>query len=355
VNFFQLFFGQIGIMEIKLSRIAGVIGGALHGDPQKIIRGTAPFESALGDEITFAGSAKFLKQIGTTRAGAVLVPRDFHTEFTNRIGVDNPQVAFTRVLELFHPRERPEGGVSPMASIGRSFDCGEDVHVGPFVTIGNDVSVGHRTVLHPSVVIGNGVTIGNDVVIYPNVTVAEGCRIGNRVMVHAGTVIGSDGFGFAPDGERYCKIIHTGIVQIDDDVEIGAGNTVDRATYGKTWIQKGVKTDNLVHIAHNVTVGENTLLVAQVGISGSVSIGSHAILAGQAGVAGHLRIGDNAVVGPQAGIARSVSDGKVVSGSPEMPHRTWLRVQRILPTLPKLVKKLSDLEKRIRQMEEGQG
>jgi UDP-3-O-[3-hydroxymyristoyl] glucosamine N-acyltransferase len=171
------------------------------------------------------------------------------------------------------------------------------------------------------------------------------------VIIHAGTVIGSDGFGFAPDGKKYYKIPHIGRVQIDDDVEIGAGNTIDRATFGKTWIKSGVKTDNLVHIAHNVTVGENSILVAQVGISGSVTIGKNAILAGQAGVVGHLNIGDNVTIGAQAGVAQSVSGDEIVSGSPAIPHRLWLRVQKILPRLPDLKKKLQEIEKRLDKIE----
>ena len=174
------------------------------------------------------------------------------------------------------------------------------------------------------------------------------------MTIHAGSVIGSDGFGFAPEGQTYIKIPHAGIVQIDDDVEIGANNTIDRATFGKTWIQSGVKTDNLVHIAHNVTVGENSLLVGQVGISGSVNIGKNAILAGQAGIAGHLSVGNGAIVGPQAGVAKSVPDGETVSGSSAMPHRLWLRMQRILPKLPELAKKLSEVERRLKRFEEQQ-
>jgi UDP-3-O-[3-hydroxymyristoyl] glucosamine N-acyltransferase len=173
------------------------------------------------------------------------------------------------------------------------------------------------------------------------------------VIIHAGTVIGSDGFGFAPDGKCYHKIPHTGMVQIDDDVEIGANNTIDRGTFGKTYIGRGVKTDNLVHIAHNVSVGENTGLVAQVGVAGSVTIGKNATLAGQAGIAGHLTIGDGAIVGPQTGVGKPVPDGQIVSsGIPEMPHRMWLRVQRMIPKLPELGKRLGRLEKKFKRLEE---
>jgi len=223
--------------------------------------------------------------------------------------------------------------------------------VGPCAVIGDRVRCGRQAKIYAGVVIGPEVIIGDDVTIYPNVTIGERCRIGNRVIIHPGTVIGSDGFGFAPDGEGYTKIPHTGIVQIDDDVEIGANNTIDRGTFGKTWLKKGVKTDNLVQIAHNVTVGEHSVLVAQVGISGSTTLGRHAILAGQAGVSGHLRIGDNVTIGPQAGVAKSIESGRTMSGSPELPHRLWLKVSRINPRLPDLMKSLSKLEKRLKTLE----
>jgi UDP-3-O-[3-hydroxymyristoyl] glucosamine N-acyltransferase len=195
------------------------------------------------------------------------------------------------------------------------------------------------------------VVVGNETIIHPNVAVLEGCRIGNRVIIQAGTVIGSDGYGFAPDGETHVKIPHLGIVQIDDDVEIGALNTVDRATFGKTWIQRGVKTDNLVHIAHNVTVGENSLIVAQVGIAGSTTIGRHVILAAKAGIAGHLSIGDNSIIGPMTGIGQSVDPGQILSGGfSGIPHRQWLRMQRVVPQLPELKKRIAALEKEVARL-----
>ncbi|NVM57023.1 MAG: UDP-3-O-(3-hydroxymyristoyl)glucosamine N-acyltransferase, partial [Desulfobacterales bacterium] len=190
-------------------------------------------------------------------------------------------------------------------------------------------------------------------VVHPNVAILERCQIGNRVVIHAGSVIGSDGFGFASDGDRYYKIPQTGIVHIDDDVEIGACNTIDRATFGRTWIKRGVKTDNLVHIAHNVVVGEDTVLVAQVGISGSVTIGNHAILAGQAGVAQHVTIGNRVTIGPQSGVTRSISDGQIVSGTPGMPHRLWLKTCNIIPKLPDMKKKIRELEMRIEKLEKS--
>jgi UDP-3-O-[3-hydroxymyristoyl] glucosamine N-acyltransferase len=255
-------------------------------------------------------------------------------------------------MAFFYPVTRPPLGISASAVIGDNFTCGAAPAIAPFVAIGNNVILGDRVTIHPFVAIGDGVVIGNDVVIYPNTSILERCRIGNRVIIHAATVIGSDGFGFAPEGEIYHKVAQVGIVQIDDDVEIGAGNTIDRAAFGKTWIQRGVKTDNQVHVAHNVIVGEDTLLIAQVGIAGSVTIGRHVILAGQAGVVDHVTIGDNAIIGAKAGIGKSVAPGEVLFGGPAMPHKTWLKVQREFPHLPELRKKLDALEKRLAALEE---
>ncbi|MFC1488643.1 UDP-3-O-(3-hydroxymyristoyl)glucosamine N-acyltransferase [Thermodesulfobacteriota bacterium] len=341
-------------MEVSLAKIAKLVGGEVTGDLKKKIRGVAPFDDAAGDDITLAGKASYLKRIDTTDAGAVIVPMDFQGSSKSIVRVENPQLAFARALNFFHPPSKREVGINKSAHIGHRFACGKDISIAPFVVIQDNVTLGDRVTLHSGVVIGDDVVIGNDVEIYPNVTILDRCRIGNRVTINAGTVIGSDGFGFAPDGEKYYKIPQTGIVQIDDDVEIGACNTIDRAAFGKTWIKSGTKTDNLVMIGHNVTVGENTILISQVGISGSTTIGRNAVLAGQAGISGHLTIGDNVVIGPKAGIIKSIPDGEVVSGSPEMPHRLWLRVHRIIPRLPELKKRLLEVEKRLRKMEEKQ-
>jgi UDP-3-O-[3-hydroxymyristoyl] glucosamine N-acyltransferase len=340
-------------MKISLTKIAALVQGNIIGDGDKMISGAAPFEVAGEHEITVAGNKRFLKQIDNCAAAAIVVPRDITAGDRHLVQADNPMVAFAKILQYFHPTIQPPAGIDPGAVVGAEFNSGESVTVGPQVVIGRQVTLGQRVWLNPGVVIGDEVVIGDDVVIHPNVTIQARCVIGNRVIIHAGTVIGSDGFGFAPDGQCYHKIPHTGYVQIDDDVEIGANNAIDRGTFGKTHIGRGVKTDNLVHIAHNVSVGENTVLVAQVGISGSVTIGRNAILAGQAGVAGHLSIGDGATVGPQTGVGKSVPEGQIVSsGIPEMPHRIWLRVQRLIPKLPEFSKRISGLEKKLNRIEE---
>ena len=338
-------------MEMTLAQIASHVQGRIQGDAQKCIAGVAPFETAAGSDITFAGSRRFLKRLHETRAGAILVPHEFTEKDDRVIRVKNPQIAFSQVVRMFYPPVPSWSGISPSAHIGQDVRFGEDVAIAPFVVIQNHVTLGDRVTLHPHVVLGDHVSIGDDVEIFPNVTILNGTRIGSRVTIHAGTVIGGDGFGFIPEDGVYHKVPHLGIVQIDDDVQIGAGNTIDRATYGKTWIQKGVKTDNLIQIAHNVTVGENTLLIAQVGIAGSTTIGRQCILAGQVGVSGHITIGDKVTIGPQSGIAGSVADGAVVTGSPEMPHMQFLRIQRIIARLPEMKKKLGEMEKRLNEIE----
>jgi UDP-3-O-[3-hydroxymyristoyl] glucosamine N-acyltransferase len=338
-------------MEKTLAELAGTVGGQVQGDGALLLKDAAPFETAGPETITLARTPPYLNRIADCRAGAVIVPEGFAQDGLNLLQAANPYAAFARILAIFHPAENLSPGLHATVVAGAGSTWGEGAAIGPTTVIGRHVRIGKRACIYPGVVIGDEVTIGDDVRLYPNVTILARCCLGHRVTVHAGSVIGSDGFGFAPDGETYQKIPHTGIVQIDDDVEIGAANTIDRATFGKTHIQRGVKTDNLVHIAHNVTVGENTVLVAQVGISGSTTIGRHVVLAGQVGVAGHIRIGDNVMAGGQSGIAGDLAAGEVVSGSVAMPHKTWLRVQRLMPRLPELKKQVASLEKRLQQLE----
>ncbi len=342
-------------MEKTLADLALAVGGRFTGDGRCRIKRVAPFEAAGTDAITLARSAKYQQRISETRAAAVIVPMDFEHPGLNLLKADNPYAAFARIIALLHPPVRPSGGIHPTVVTGEHFRYGADVAIGPQVVIGRNVVLGARGCIHPGVVIGDDVVMGDDVCIHPNVSLMTGCRIGHRVAIQAGSVIGSDGFGYAPDGDHYHKIPHTGFVQIDDDVEIGANNTIDRGTFGCTHIQRGVKTDNLVHIAHNVVVGPHSILVAQVGISGSATLGRHVVLAGQVGVTGHLRIGDYVMAGGKTGISKSVPDGQIISGAPEMPHKLWLKVQRVIPRLPEIRKKLKSLEKRVKRLEADPG
>lgn len=339
-------------MEMMLKQIAEHVGGRVVGDGAVAIHAVAPFEQASAGQITFADGPKFLKRLEETGAAAVIVPENFEAADRNLLQAQNPRVAFARTAALLHPPATPPAGVDERAVIGSNFTCGQAVSVAAGVFVGNDVTIGHRSVLRPGVVLEDRVTVGDDVVLHPNVTVYSGCIIGNRVIVHAGSVIGSDGYGFAPEGERHVKIPQLGIVSIEDDVEIGANCTIDRATFGQTRIGRGTKMDNLVQIAHNVRVGENSLIVAQVGVAGSTRMGRNVILAGHSGIAGHLNIGDHVIVGPMAGVGKSLESGEIVSGAPSMPHRRWLRVQRVVPDLPEIKKSLQALEKRLVQLEE---
>lgn len=345
-------------MDITISHLAEKIGAMAKGGAGIVIRTAAPFDQAGPDALTFADNARMLKMLDQTRAGAVLVPSDFNDE-PGDVGFglllsDNPRLAFSHAIRLFFPDNRPALGISAGAFVGRGFNCGKDVFIGPNAVIGENVTLGDRVCIHSGSFIGDHAVIGDDTRIYPNVSVLDRCLVGKRVIIHSGTVIGSDGFGFTPDSAgRHNKIPQVGIVRIGDEVELGASNTIDRATFGETLIGEGTKTDNHVHIAHNVSIGKHCIIVAQVGIAGSVTIGNHVIIAGQAGIGGHLTIGEGAVIGPQAGVTRSVEPGHTVSGTPEMPHQKWLRVQSLVARLPEMKKTINDLARRLKSIEAG--
>jgi UDP-3-O-[3-hydroxymyristoyl] glucosamine N-acyltransferase len=337
--------------QLSVGKIAELVKGEVVGDADLLICGVAPFDSAAQNDITFATSASYKQRLDETGAGAVIVSLDVLPSKKVLVRVENPHLAFAKISTLFHATPRQGIGISLRATVGKDFRCGKDVSIYPGVFVGDNVAIGNRVTLEPGVMVGDGVRIGDDVVVRPNVSILDRCEIGNRVVIHAGSVIGSDGFGFASDGDTYHRIPQVGIVRIDDDVEIGACNTIDRATFGQTWIKRGVKTDNLVHVAHNVVVGEDTVLVAQVGISGSVTIGDHSILAGQVGVAQHVTIGSRVTVGGQSGIGKAIPDGQTVSGTPSMPHRLWLRASSIIPKLPEMKRKMTELARRIESLE----
>jgi UDP-3-O-[3-hydroxymyristoyl] glucosamine N-acyltransferase len=336
---------------MELIAIAQMVNGEVQGDGACTVMDGAPFESAGPQEITYAIKPAFLKALDSTRAAAVLVPKAIADAPRNLVVVENPYLAFTKVLQHFHPPVHPDTGVSVSAHIAGDVVMGAGVHVGPGAVVSERVVMGERVTIYPHVWIGPDVVLGNDVVVYPNVTIYGRSRIGDRVIVHAGCVIGGDGFGFAPDAQgRYHKIPHTGFVQIDDDVELGANTTIDRGTFGRTWIQRGVKIDNLVMVGHNVEVGQDSVLVSQVGISGSTTIGKNAVLAGKAGLAGHLTIGDRVTIGPKAGIGKSIGDGETILGSPGLPHRHYLRAQHVVARLPEFRDRVKKLERQMAQL-----
>lgn len=339
-----------------LSELAGLVSGRVVGDGEVQIRRVASIEEAGPGDITFLAHPHYRPYLASCQASAIIVGNDVPIPAAVEPGrgylqVAQPYIAFAKILHIFSPVLRYDGQVSPHAAIDPTALLEEEVTVFPYVYVGKGVKVKRRTVLFPGVFLGDGVEVGEDCVLHPQVTVREGCRLGNRIILHAGAVIGADGFGYAGEGMERIKIPQVGVVEIEDDVEIGANTTVDRATLGKTTIRRGAKIDNLVQIAHNVVVGENAIIAAQAGIAGSTRVGNDVILAGQVGVVNHIEIGDKARIGPQSGIPRSVPPGAVLSGGiAAAPHQEWLKVMTLLPRLPQLWSTVRHLERKISQL-----
>lgn len=348
-------FGKRRGMKKKatLEELAALVGGKVEGDGTLEVGGIASLEEAGEGEITFLAELKHSSRLEKTKASAVIVPPSLPPFPKPVIRTSNPYLAYAKVQAFFQPDPSIPRRVDPRAFIGQGVKMGQDVSLYPFVYVGEGSVVGNRVVMYPGVYVGEFVQIGEESVLYPNVVVMDRCIIGKRVILHPGTVIGSDGFGFARDGARYVKIPQVGTVIIDDDVEIGANCAVDRAAMGKTWIKRGVKTDNLVQIGHNVTIGEDTVIVAQVGIAGSTEVGNRVALGGQVGVVGHIKIGDGSMIGAQSGVGQDVAPGEVLSGTPAFPHREWLRAQAVFPKLPELKRTLAELEKKVKKLEKA--
>ncbi len=339
-------------MEKTVRELAAYLQGEVVGDATLVISSVAAIEDAQAGAITFLANPKYRAKLQDTQASAIIVAPELDLPGRTLLKVPNPYLAFAQLLTLFAPRHHPPAGRHATCVLGSDVTLGEGCALGAHVTIGNHVQIGDRAILYPGVVVGDNVTIGADAIIYPNVSLLQDIRLGNRVIIHSGAVIGSDGFGFAPtpDG-RYYKIPQVGTVIIDDDVEIGANVTIDRATLGKTHLQEGVKIDNLVQIAHNVEIGAHSVIVSQVGISGSTKIGRHVTLAGQVGVVGHIQIGDDTIVGAQAGVSKSLPAKTMVSGSPAVEHQLWKKSQVALLKLPEMLKTVRALERRIHELE----
>ncbi len=343
-------------MTVKLREINEMLGGELVGDGEVEISGVSGIKEANPGDITFLANPRYRSELSRTRASAVIVGRDVRNCYGKPfIRVDNPFYGFAKVLELFAPKPKSfKPGIDPTAIIGENVSLGENVVIQSHVYLGDNVRVGSETVIYPFVYIGDEVEIGSNTVIYPNVTIRERCRIGNGVIIHSGARIGTDGFGFAKVSDRHHKIPQIGTVIIEDDVEIGANTTIDRATTtnGATIIKRGTKIDNLVQIAHNVVIGENCLITAQVGIAGSTQVGNWVIFAGQSGSVGHVRIGDNVTVAARAGVTKDIPPNQFVSGFPAEPHTRELRVQAAIRKLPETVNQIKELEGKVADLEE---
>ncbi|MBN2201981.1 UDP-3-O-(3-hydroxymyristoyl)glucosamine N-acyltransferase [bacterium] len=337
-------------MTRTLRDLAALSGGELSGDGGVIITGPAKIEDAGPGQITFVANSKYAHFLASTRASAVILPRDMEAPGSMPVlRADNPYFSFLLIVRAFFP-EKPflAPGIHPTAVVGDGVRMGDGAAVGPRVVIGNRCSVGDGTQLLAGAVLGDDVTIGKNCVIHANVSLRERVVVGDRVIIHDGTVVGSDGFGFAFEGGRYRKIPQVGTVVIEDDVEIGANTAIDRATLGETRIRAGAKLDNLIQIAHNCVVGEHTAIAAQAGLSGSTVIGRGVRIGGQAGFAGHLQVGDGAAVGAQAGVDKSVPEGIMVSGAPARPHREEMRAAAAVRQLPNWMK---EIRRHIRQLQ----
>ena len=344
---------------MTVSEIASWLNGEVHGNGEATIARVAKIEEAGGQDLTFLANPKYARFVATTRASAILVARSFDVNSSGApkqlafIKVDDPYVAFLTVLKRLTPQTDPfPAGIHPTAVIAAGARLGAGVCVGAHAIIDEGATVGEATKIGHGVVIGKGAVVGSACLVYPNVVIYHQCRLGDRVTVHAGTVIGSDGFGFAPkpDG-TFEKIPQLGSVVIEDDVEIGSICSIDRATMGETTIRRGAKLDNLVQIAHNVVVGENTVIASQVGISGSSKVGKNVMLAGQVGLAGHLEIADRTIVMAQSGIPKSITEpGKVYFGYPAKEHGRAFRIEAVIRSLPELVQELRTLRKELDEL-----
>ncbi len=348
----RLYFRVKRKREIKLGDIAKAICGELiNGSDDTLISNAAGLKDARQGEISFISHRRFLKDIDKTSASALVIPKDMVFDKLPAIKVDNPYFAFSQLLHLFHDQPYSARGIDSSASVGSNVELGADISIYPYVYIGNNAVIGDNVTIYPFTFIGEGSVIGSNSVIYSNVTVREMCRIGARVIIHSGAVIGSDGFGYVTHQGTHHKIPQIGGVVIGDDVEVGANTTIDRATTGNTIIGRGTKIDNLVQVAHNVSIGEHCLFAAQSGIAGSSTTGNYVVMAGQSGVSDHINIGNNVILTGKSGATRDIKDGETVSGVTSMPHRSWLKSMAVFEDLPEMKKRIAELEKRLEEIE----
>lgn len=336
-----------------MQQIADYLKGTVEGDGALKVSELSKIEEGRPGTLTFLSNPKYTQYIYTTQASACLVNKDFVAEqslTTTLIRVDNAYECLAKLLTLVDSFKPKKQGISAKSDIHETAKLGENVYVGAFVVIGANVVIGNNVKIYANTVIDDNVVVGDDSVIYAGVKIYEGCRIGKRCVLHAGVVVGSDGFGHAPDAEgRYHKIPQIGNVVIEDDVELGANTTVDRATMGSTIIRRGVKIDNLVQVAHNVEIGEDTVIAAQSGIAGSTKIGKHCMFGGQVGVAGHITIADGSIFGGKSGVTSTIKEpNKVWQGYPVMPIMGFRKLNVLQKQLPDLARKIYDLEKKMK-------
>ncbi len=335
----------------SLAVLADLVGGCVSGDPSTSISGVAPLDLAGSDQISFLANPKYREKLADCKAAAIIVHPSLQDSLTMPlILVDNPYLAFAKILNYFEVSPHVGQGVMAGAHVHPDVILGENVTIAPGAVVGAGVRIGRGTHLHPGVVIGEGTLVGDDCLLHANVTVREKCILGDRVILQPGAVIGSDGFGFAPDGTGYYKIPQAGYVVIEDDVEIGACACIDRGTLGVTRVARGAKIDNLVQVAHNVQIGEDTIMAAQTGIAGSTTIGKHCTFGGQSATVGHIKIGDNVTLAARGGISNNVDSNQTLAGVPARPHRDWLKTTMTMTHLPEMRKELNQLKKEMAEL-----
>jgi len=343
-------------MEFTAQQIAQYIGGVVEGNPEASVHTFAKIEEGMDGALSFYYDPKFEPFVYQTQSTIILVPATFQPSQPVRptlIRVDDPRLAIGKLLALYESMKPKLTGIDPLASVAPTAKVGKDVYLAPFAVVGDGAEIGDGTQLHAHATVGAGAKVGNDCILYPNATVYHDCRVGNRCILHAGSVVGADGFGFAPSEGGYEKIPQIGIALLEDDVELGANSCVDRATMGATIIRQGVKIDNLVQVGHNVEVKSNTVLCAQVGIAGSTTIGEWCTLTGQVGVAGHINIADRTIFGAQSGVAGNVrKPGQTLMGYPAMDAKVFARSSAVFKTLPDMAIQLRQLQKEVEALKE---
>ena len=340
-----------GDMEFTAKQIADLIGGRVEGNENATINTFAKIEEGKPGAISFLSNPKYTHYLYDTQSSVVLINEDVELEkpvSATLIRVKNAYESVAKLLQFYDSMTPRKTGIAPTASISEKATVGENVYIGAYAVIGDGVVIGNDTQIYPHTVIGDAVNIGNKCTIYPNVTIYQGCQLGNNVTIHAGSVIGADGFGFAPNTEGYDKIPQIGIVVIEDNVEIGANTCIDRSTMGQTTIHKGVKLDNLIQVAHNCEIGENTVMSAQVGLAGSTKIGAWCMVGGQAGFAGHIQVADKTFVGAQCGvISNTKGNGEQLIGSPAVNPKMYFKARAIDAKLPDMYRQVAALQREI--------
>ena len=340
-------------MEFSAKQIAEFIQGTIVGDENATVHTFAKIEEGIPGAISFLSNPKYTHYIYDTQSSIVLVNKDFEPEKEIKatlIKVDNAYESLAKLLNLYEMSKPKKTGVDPLAYIAPTAKIGENVYIAPFACVGDNAVIGDNTSLHPHATVGSGAKVGSNCILYPHATIYHDCRVGNNCILHAGSVVGADGFGFAPSPEGYEKIPQIGITILEDNVEIGANTCIDRATMGATIIRKGVKLDNLIQIAHNVEVGSHTVMASQVGVAGSTKIGEWCMFGGQVGVAGHITVGNRVNMGAQSGVNGSVKDGKQLIGTPPIEFKNYFKSSAVFKKLPDMYLELASLKKELEEL-----